>query len=249
MRGVGGFGGVSTLSYSSRVLFCTGLRTRSGDLARIRRLEAIGRRSLCLVYSAPPTRIVSIQWQLSEPGEYDDELAALVARILAQSDRRLLALSPPEQVHIAREQADLEAFGLIDSEFALVSAPAETDPAAWTARRAAVLRGSPVSDFFTVLGDRWSLTATQQARFSPAVSAALRTGRTPDSLAAFTGANTDGVHNPYAVLAARLSPAELPAPPRHRHGRPRAASATRPPACWTSTATAPRPCPPLQEAS
>jgi hypothetical protein len=33
----------------------------------------------------------------------------------------------------------------------------------------------------------------------------------PQALAAFTGANSTGVRNPYAVLAARLSPAELPA--------------------------------------
>ena len=40
-----------------------------------------------------------------------------------------------------------------------------------------------------------------------------------DALAAFTGGNTDGVRNPYAVLAARLSSAELPAPPA-RPARP-----------------------------
>jgi len=55
--------------------------------------------------------------------------------------------------------------------------------------------GGPVSEFFAVLGDGWKLTATQRARLSPAVSAALGTGWTPGALAAFTGANTAGVHN------------------------------------------------------
>jgi len=44
------------------------------------------------------------------------------------------------------------------------------------------------------------------------VLAALDDGRTPRGLAGFTGANTDGVRNPYAVLAARLPAAELPPP-------------------------------------
>jgi hypothetical protein len=39
-------------------------------------------------------------------------------------------------------------------------------------------------------------------------------------MAAFTGANTSGVRNPYAVLAARLSSAELPPPRTQRPSRP-----------------------------
>jgi len=39
-------------------------------------------------------------------------------------------------------------------------------------------------------------------------------------LAAFTGGNIVGVRNPHAVLAARLSPAELPPPQRERPARP-----------------------------
>jgi len=54
--------------------------------------------------------------------------------------------------------------------------------------------------------------------------AALAAGWTPHGLAAFTGANTAGVRNPYAVLAAGLSPGELPPP----HGQQRP---TRPPWC------------------
>jgi hypothetical protein len=47
----------------------------------------------------------------------------------------------------------------------------------------------------------------------------LSTGWTPAALAAFTGSNTSGLRNPYAVLAARLSPAELPEPPVRRPPR------------------------------
>jgi hypothetical protein len=42
----------------------------------------------------------------------------------------------------------------------------------------------------------------------------------PQPLAAFTSLNIAGARNPYAVLAARLSPAELPPPPRQRPARP-----------------------------
>ncbi len=45
-------------------------------------------------------------------------------------------------------------------------------------------------------------------------------GWTPAALAGFTGANTDGVRNPYAVLGSRLSPAELPLPAGQRLVRP-----------------------------
>ncbi|SRR5258706_7052797 len=99
-------GGMSSLSYSERSLFCIGRRTRAADLARVHRLEGIGRDSLCAIYSAAPSRVVSFQWRTGEPGEHDAEVAALVVRISAQSDRRLSELSPQEREHVAREQAD-----------------------------------------------------------------------------------------------------------------------------------------------
>lgn len=68
------------------------------------------------------------------------------------------------------------------------------------------------SDFFAALGPQWPLTAAQRARLTPAVTAALTAGWAPAGLAAFTGANAAGIRNPYAVLATRLSPAELPEP-------------------------------------
>ena len=72
--------------------------------------------------------------------------------------------------------------------------------------------GGPVGEFFAVLGADWRLTGAQRARLTPAVATALNAGWTQQALAAFTGANTSGVRNPYAVLAARLSSAELPPP-------------------------------------
>jgi hypothetical protein len=69
-----------------------------------------------------------------------------------------------------------------------------------------------LSEFFAALGSSWRLTSTQRLRLTPVITAALDKGWTPCALAAFTGANTSGVHSPYAVLAARLSPAELPSP-------------------------------------
>jgi hypothetical protein len=85
--------------------------------------------------------------------------------------------------------------------------------------------GGPVVRFFDALGEAWRLTAAQRDRLAPAVAAALSAGWTPAGLAEFTGANTGGVRNRYAVLAARVSAAELPAPPRS------AALPQRPPWC------------------
>ena len=79
--------------------------------------------------------------------------------------------------------------------------------------------GEPVGEFFAALGSRWPLTPTQRLKLTPAITAALDRGWPPRALAAFTRANTSGVHSPYAVLAARLSPAELPLPPK-RSARP-----------------------------
>ena len=80
--------------------------------------------------------------------------------------------------------------------------------------------GGPIGEFFTALGPDWRLTAAQRARLAAAVTAALTAGWTPRTLAAVTGANTSGVRNPYAVLAARLAPAELPLPHIQRPSRP-----------------------------
>jgi hypothetical protein len=80
--------------------------------------------------------------------------------------------------------------------------------------------GGPAGEFFAALGADWRLTAVQRARLAPAITTALNAGWTPQTLAAFSGANTSGVRNPYAVLAARLSPAELPPPHPQRPLRP-----------------------------
>jgi hypothetical protein len=80
--------------------------------------------------------------------------------------------------------------------------------------------GGPAGEFFAALGPSWRLTAAQRARLVPAVTTALTAGWTPQTLAAIAGANTSGVRNPYAVLAARLSPAELPLPQSQRPSRP-----------------------------
>jgi hypothetical protein len=64
------------------------------------------------------------------------------------------------------------------------------------------------------------LTGEQRATLSPAAETALSSGWTPAAPAAFTGANTEGVRSPFAVLTARLSPAELPPPPGRRPARP-----------------------------
>jgi hypothetical protein len=81
--------------------------------------------------------------------------------------------------------------------------------------------GGPISEFFAALGADWQLTAAQRSRLAAAITMALNAGWTPQALAAFTGANTSGVRNPYAVLAARLAPAELPLAHTQRPSRPR----------------------------
>jgi len=67
-------------------------------------------------------------------------------------------------------------------------------------------------EFFAQLGPDWPLTDLQRRRLEPMAAAALAAGWAPAALAAFVGANTAGIRSPAAVLAARLSPAELPAP-------------------------------------
>lgn len=80
--------------------------------------------------------------------------------------------------------------------------------------------GGSAGEFFGALGPAWRLTETQRARLTPAVLAALDGGWSPQGLAGFAGSNTDGVRNPYAVLAARLSVAELPPPSGQLSPRP-----------------------------
>jgi hypothetical protein len=75
-------------------------------------------------------------------------------------------------------------------------------------------------EFFTRLGPGWPLTDMQRRRLAPKAAAALGAGWDPAALAAFVGANTAGVRSPAGVLAARLSPAELPAPPGRARARP-----------------------------
>jgi helix-turn-helix protein len=121
--------------------------------------------------------------------------------------------------------------------------PAAQAPAREGSPAAGAGGGGLVGEFFAALDCDWRLTAAQRARLAPAVATALTSGWTPQRLAGFTGGNITGVRNSYAVLAARLSPAELPAPP----ARP-----ARPPWCGEcDQATrmlgfdgdAPRPCP------
>jgi hypothetical protein len=69
-----------------------------------------------------------------------------------------------------------------------------------------------IGEFFAALGPRWLLTVRQRERLAPLVTAALAAGWSAVALAEFVGANTVGVRSPCAVLAARLSPGELPAP-------------------------------------
>ena len=95
------------------------------------------------------------------------------------------------------------------------AAPAHEVPAATEATA-----GGPIGEYFAALDPVWQLTAGQRARLSQAVATAIGMGWAPRTLAAFTGTNTGGVRNPYAVLAARLSPAELPPPRPQRHPRP-----------------------------
>ena len=72
--------------------------------------------------------------------------------------------------------------------------------------------GGGAGEFFARLGPGWPLTDRQRTRLAPMVDAAVAAGWGPATLAAFVSANAAGVRNPAAVLTARLSPAELPAP-------------------------------------
>jgi hypothetical protein len=117
----------------------------------------------------------------------------------------------------------------VQSRGAAVAPEPYKEPSQEPAAQAPAREGSPaagaggggglVCEFFAALDCDWRLTAAQRARLAPAVATALTAGWTPQRLAGFTGGSITGVRNPYAVLAARLSPAELPAPPA-RPARP-----------------------------
>ena len=82
---------------------------------------------------------------------------------------------------------------------------------------------APAGVFFAELAarsGRWELTAAQRRRLAPSVAAALAAGWSPGDLAKVAGTSTGGVRNPAAVLAARLSPDELPSPPWRHLARP-----------------------------
>jgi hypothetical protein len=74
-------------------------------------------------------------------------------------------------------------------------------------------------EFFDALGEAWPLAPKQRDRLTGAVALALRGGWQARDLAAHVGANTSGVRDPYAVLAFRLEPGELPAPPTRHPSR------------------------------
>jgi hypothetical protein len=127
--------------------------------------------------------------------------------------------------------------------------PSPEPPAATAPEREAaaadgvVAGGGPVGEFFAALGSGWRLTPTQRLKLTPVITAALDKGWTPSELAAFTGANICGVHSPYAVLGARLSPAELPAPPVRSARPPWCGECDRLTRMLGFYGDAPRPCP------
>jgi len=75
-------------------------------------------------------------------------------------------------------------------------------------------------EFFDALGAAWRLTTAQRARLTPAVLAALDEAGHRMAWPGITEANINSIRNPYAVLAARLSTAELPPLPCQRPPRP-----------------------------
>jgi hypothetical protein len=103
--------------------------------------------------------------------------------------------------------------------------------------------GEPIGEFFAALGSRWPLTSAQRLKLTPAITAALDEGWTPSTLATFTRANTSGVHSPYAVLAARLSPAELPSPPARSERLPWCGQCDETTRMLDFHGDQPRPCP------
>lgn len=116
-------GGMSSFSYSSRAVFLHfGSTFLAADLALLRRLEAIGGRTVCMIYSSAPPGLGSVQWTIGELEENDAQLAGLASRVLARQDSRLSEMGPEARRQISGELADLEAFGVIEAEFARASA-------------------------------------------------------------------------------------------------------------------------------
>jgi hypothetical protein len=72
--------------------------------------------------------------------------------------------------------------------------------------------GGAVGEFFDALGRGWLLSADQRSRLARAVGTAVAAGWGAKELAEFVGGNSKGIRSPYAVLTARLSPDDLPAP-------------------------------------
>jgi hypothetical protein len=96
-------------------------------------------------------------------------------------------------------------------------------PRAEPATKLPAVVAARIGEFFdrlASLSPLWRLTARQRNRLAPDVASALATGWTPGALAEFAGANTAGIRNPGAVLAARLSPTELPSPTPSAGQRP-----------------------------
>jgi hypothetical protein len=73
--------------------------------------------------------------------------------------------------------------------------------------------GGSAGEFFAAIAAGWRLSAAQRDRLAARSSRPRWTRDGAGGAGRVTGGNTDGVRNPYAVLAARLSSAELPAPP------------------------------------
>ncbi len=92
------------------------------------------------------------------------------------------------------------------------AAHARAPKAAAVDSRGPAAEAAAVEEFFATLGPRWLLSLRQRHRLTLAVQAALAAGWAPAALARYAGANIAGVRNPYAVLASRIAPGELPAP-------------------------------------
>jgi hypothetical protein len=76
--------------------------------------------------------------------------------------------------------------------------------------------GGPIGEFFAALGPGWRLTAAQRARLAAAVTAALKSGWTPGTLAAITGGEHQRSVEPVrgaggAAGTRRAAPASHPA--------------------------------------
>jgi hypothetical protein len=122
-------------------------------------------------------------------------------------------------------------------------APGRKAPALASASQPEALAVGAFFDAMAGRSDRWLLTAAQRKRLAPAVAAALGSGWTPRGLAEFAGANTAGIRNPVAVLAARLSEAELPPAPARAKRQPWCGRCDERTRLLGFDGDAPRPCP------